>query len=379
MPESGEAGTTTVTSGRKCSALLAKSGPLGSLVRTLLESPLWSKEGYALTWEAVPLSLERVTIFTSTPCDNPSPSNESAETLNVSDIPSNRCLFRLRLSALPTEGTESSSSPLMLTPTSVMYSDTPEEMQARKKRNGYRNGTKYVNLETQLKYDPKYAGMLPTPQAMDGTDVRAIMGKNDELIETASGLRRKVQTGSDFGVSLGFMAKSGLLPTPLAVDVSHKKRVEANRKSGVSFKSRENVDARPNGLTDFLQFHGMLPTPTAGEGEKYTNTYNPNSQMGQSLSAMAGSGMLPTPRTCSVMGAALDTKGNLEGNRFPNLETVVGKIVCSPKTDGPSFRLSPLFTEEMMGFPFGWTTFPFLSQSGETNPSKPTETPSSRK
>ena len=89
----------------------------------------------------------------------------------------------------------------------------------------------------------------------------------------------------------------------------------------------------------------LLPTPTAIEGEKYTNTFNPNSQMGKSLSAMAGSGMLPTPQQ-----------------------------ECCPERDGKGFRLSPLFTEEMMGFPLMWTTLPFLSQDGDLKHSRHTET-----
>jgi hypothetical protein len=59
------------------------------------------------------------------------------------------------------------------------------------------------------------------------------------------------------------------------------------------------------------------------------------------------------------------------------LETAVDYVAHQTQSvpDGESSRLSPLFTEEMMGFPFLWTTLPFLSQNGETNPSKPTETP----
>jgi hypothetical protein len=40
---------------------------------------------------------------------------------------------------------------------------------------------------------------------------------------------------------------------------------------------------------------------------------------------------------------------------------------------GKSSHISPLFVEEMMGFPENWITSPFLS--GEKNQSKPTETP----
>ena len=53
--------------------------------------------------------------------------------------------------------------------------------------------------------------------------------------------------------------------------------------------------------------------------------------------------------------------------------------ICSSKNAGETSRLSPLFTEEMMGFPLGWTELPFLSESGAPNPSKPTETQSCRK
>ena len=328
MPESGEDGTTTATSGRKCSALLAKSGPLGSLVRTLLESPLWSKEGYALTWEAVPLCLERVTIFTSTPCDNPSPSNESAETLNVSDIPSSRCLFRLRLSVPPTEGTGSSYSPMLQTPTVVMTRERPEDMRARAERNGYKNGTKYGSLESQVMYDPKV---------------------------------------------------HGLIPTPMAVDIQHKERVKGLKDAGATMHSRVNGDSRPNGLTDYLDFMGLLPTSYAGM-DKGNNKWNENSQGGTGLTAMAANGFLPTPCAHDAKGKTnpgvrKEGSGCIYGETLPD---TIGRV-CDPNTDGPGFRLSPLFTEEMMGFPLMWTTLPFLSPNGEPNPSKPTETPSSRK
>jgi hypothetical protein len=60
------------------------------------------------------------------------------------------------------------------------------------------------------------------------------------------------------------------------------------------------------------------------------------------------------------------------------LPDTVGRV-CTPTQDGQTFRLSPLFTEEMMGFPFLWTTLPFLKQNGASSPSRLTETPSSPK
>ncbi|MEZ3418308.1 MAG: DNA cytosine methyltransferase [Bacteroidales bacterium] len=56
----------TVISGRRCCALLTKSGPLGSLVRTLLESPRWSSPARLLTWDVKVLCSVRVTEFTDT-------------------------------------------------------------------------------------------------------------------------------------------------------------------------------------------------------------------------------------------------------------------------------------------------------------------------
>ena len=238
---------------------------------------------------------------------------------------------------------------------------------------------------------------------------------------------------------------AGLLPTPLAVDIQHKRRTEELMATGTDkFHSRANGESRPNGLMDYLQFNGLLPTPTAIEGTKYTNTYNENSQMGQSLSAMAGSGMLPTPtaqdfkrrgpnskqqgigevvRKMLPTPTARDEKNpsSPEGERIARkmeqgwtielndlagmgmlptprsnnmtelnlanekvadekhgrLEGVLASRLqnSSPKTAGGTFRLSPLFTQEMMGFPYLWTELPFLSISGEQNPLKPTETP----
>lgn len=354
--------TITVTSGQKCSALLTKSGPLGSLVKMLLDSPLWSKEGYSLTWDAIPLCSERVTDFTDTNCDSASPLNASAQTLRVLDTPSSRCLFRLRLSALPIGETESSLLPMLQTPTVVMTCESPESFRARAERKGYKNGTQYGSLESQVNYDPRFKGLLKTPSEFDGF---VVSPKANPIPGDSGCLAQEIM--------LGYAEKRGL----------------------------------------------MLPTPTAGEAEKYRLQYTPGSQMGTSLSAMGASGLLPTPTArdeknpSSPDGNRLKRKlaqgytielndlaamGNLptpssrdwKGKTNPGIvkegsgciygETLpdtIGRLTENsdlPK-DGPSFRLSPLFTEEMMGFPFLWTTLPFLQQSGGPNLSRPTETP----
>ena len=342
MPENGGGETMTVTSGRKCSALLTKSGPLGLSVRMLLESPLWWKEGYSLTWEASPLSSRRVTSFTDTNLTSPSPSNASAKTLRVLDTPSSRCLFRLRLSVRPTEETGSSSSHTMMliTPTTVQISDPPEKMKERKERNGYRNGTTFTSLETQVKYDPKVQGLIRTPSAMDA--------RNWEHSEYTGGrtLAQEIVQNEKY---------KSLLPTPTVIQggpnkIEDGKRVYHKDKKGGGFSAQ---------LQD-LAVSGLLPTPRA------------NSAMGT----------LPTPSARDWKGKTTPgvrkQSGCVYGEMLPDAIGRMTQDSC-PNTDGQSFRLSPLFTEEMMGFPFLWTTLPFLKQDGDLNPSRHTEMQSSLK
>jgi hypothetical protein len=108
-------------------------------------------------------------------------------------------------------------------------------------------------------------------------------------------------------------------------------------------------------------------------------------QLWAHVTGAIGGGVLPTPRTCSAMAARLDTTGNLKGNRFPNLETVIARDMLPTPTvndsknaslppsqadrdglagamlrddsipTGAATYLNPSFVEEMMGFPVGWT------------------------
>lgn len=86
----------------------------------------------------------------------------------------------------------------------------------------------------------------------------------------------------------------------------------------------------------------LLPTPMTAEADKYTKKFNPKSQMGQSLTALAVNGMLPKRSEKDLEAAAMHSKG--------------------------SQNLNPLYVEEMMGFPLMWTTLPFLKEGGERNP-----------
>ena len=117
-PGSEEARRMTVTSGLKCLELYRNSGPLGSLVRTLLGSSIWRSTRCTLTWKT------KVT-------------------------PSNRLLFRLVPSTPRTGGTD---APLWLgTPTA----GTGTHGRSEKWRKG-----KTPNPQ-------EYVMMFPTPKATD--------------------------------------------------------------------------------------------------------------------------------------------------------------------------------------------------------------------
>lgn len=117
-----------------------------------------------------------------------------------------------------------------------------------------------------------------------------------------------------------------LLPTPTATEIHHWQRVECWKRQGrTSMHETEDGEKNPNGLTDFLDFHGLLPT-LEHIGRKGKN-----------------------PRQ--------------------------GGLPDSFAQTGRSFQLNPLFVAEMMGFPTSWTVLPFLP--GGSSPSRDTGTPSS--
>lgn len=322
MPGSAEAQKMTVTSGLTCLGALTKSSPIGSFVRTLLESSRWWSKARYLKWQIKPLFSTRATEFQDTNSERPLPFNESATTLAVTDTKSSRYLFRLAVSEPPTDGTESSSSDTVLlqTPTSVQTDETPESMRARAERNGYKNGTKFGSLTSQVKYDPRVQPFLKTPYTADSY--------------------------TDNMKSKGVSGTSGTLAQEIV--------------SGYAEKHR--------GLR-----LDMLPTPTARDGK------NPSSPEGEriarkreqgwtiELNDLAPMGLLPTPRTSEQGNNSNLDAQSVADHRFPNLETVLARVIqreIPVESDGETSRLSPLFTEEMMGFPFLWTTLPFLSPDG---------------
>ena len=154
-------------------------------------------------------------------------------------------------------------------------------------------------------------GLLPTPRAT-------------EIVEDPERfVKRLGDRTMNCVLNLSSMAvcRPWLLPTPMSTDIHHADRVkELKEAGGDTFHSRKNGETRPNGLTDFLDFHGMLPTPAAQDGKNST---------------------LPPSQS--------------------DRHTLPGCVVknCQP-TDGQASQLNPLFVTEMMGFPSDWLVSPFL-------------------
>ncbi len=200
----------TVTSGRKCFGQYGRYDPLGSLVRTLLESPAWYNPAVRLRWKVKPLCLKRLTRKQYS--NKSTLSKPSAEILNVKDIPSSRFLFQLAVSERRTRGTGYGS----LLPTvqtqglkvcdkngktkfmdvSLLPTPTAQDF----KRRG-------PNSKQQGLPEAAYKKILPTPTARSY--------KNGSKI-TDERSRRKISQG--WAMELNDLAVSGLLPNPTRRD-----------------------------------------------------------------------------------------------------------------------------------------------------------------
>lgn len=255
--------TMTATSGLRCYESSGRYSPLSSLVRTLLVSSRWYSPAKMLRWKAQPLSLTRTTTFTKK--NSSSSSKQSVQTLSVKDTPSSRLLFRLVPSVRPTNETECGSSQegmfphLLLTPCTREFCEDPASMRARAKRNGYKNGTKYNSLLSQVVY-------------------------------------------------------SDILPTPVTQGL------------------KVCQDGKQKGLPETFRRCDWLLTPSASDGMR-----------------------------------AMMTMDNLKAHRKKNAAQSNLAEQIAHKIGGGTSQLSPLFVEEMMGYPLIYLILPFLSQNGDKN------------
>lgn len=309
--------TMTATSGRTCFGRFGKFSPLGSLVRTLLESRRWWSPAKSLSWGVQTIYSRRIT-YTERKAS--SHSTKSAKTLSKKDIPSNRLLFQLVPSEHRTDETGFGLLPTVQT-----------------------QGQKQCNKDGKTEFMP--LELLPTPNAMD------FPHKDMEINE--KGRRNPKKGKTDHSLGLEDMAMASLLPTPTAID----------RGGGRINKSQSpNASERPT--LALAARKGLLPTPCSIEATKFTKTINPKSQMGQGLTALAVNGLLFTPMAADGMRANM----KMQALKNHNKENANLAEQIAHKVGGGTSQLNPLFVEEMMGFPLMWTALPFLSQSGDKNP-----------
>ena len=191
------------------------------------------------------------------------------------------------------------------------------------------------------------------------------------------------------------------MPTPTATMREDFERVERLKEKGATtiYSRANNPDGtgRHHGLLTYMGFYDLLPTVqttdwntplTQTQKENYEKRYEGKGVVPSctyQLRQMAADGLLPTP-TASLEKQSHSNLENINPRQKWNLYEVIAEEVQtiqkkSPDAEnaGKTSRLSPLFTEEMMGFPLMWTALPFLSESGAPKPSKPTATPSSPK
>ena len=159
-----------------------------------------------------------------------------------------------------------------------------------------------------------------------------------------------------------------LLPTPMATDIHHAERVAELKKRGAKgLRCRDKGEAGANGLTDWMDFHGMLPTPTARD-------YRNGSRMGSvrmnrkiekgytvELNDMAINGLLPTPTERDYKGSA--SMESIQRRKRNHLTNNLSDVYAQR---GKTSQLNPRFVAEMMGFPVDWTVLPILN--GGKNP-----------
>lgn len=265
-----------------------------------MESLRWFSPARRLTWVAQTIFSRRETY---TERNKDMSSTASVRTSRMRDIPSSRVLFRL----VPSE-----------------------------RRTG---GTGYG-----LWRGGKMTDLLKTPSAMD-----------------AEKYTKTYNPDSQMGRSLTAMAVNDLLPTPLAVSVRHSKRCQELRAAGdVPFHSRVNGETRPNGLEDYLEFNGLMPSPVSQDYRRR----GPNSRQ-QGLPEVCHR-LLHTP---IADGLKKRTGKGQERMHAEDFEAMFPENGGSPASkDGRASQLNPLFVGEMMGYPLEWLTSPFLSGDGEGRP-----------
>jgi len=158
---------------------------------------------------------------------------------------SSRFHFQLARLTPRTKGKEYGS--LLITPTTKQEIQDLEKFQRRMKK--YKNGTTVPNLATQVM---DLIGMLPTPTASEAS-------AGAELV---TGMRKKRKSGQIYASKLIDLARSGMLPTPLASDCGKKNTGLSNQESLTSLARQATGEISRLSPQFVLEMMGFPPNWT---------------------------------------------------------------------------------------------------------------------
>lgn len=314
----------TATSGRRLSESSRRLDPLGSWVRMCLESLRWFSPARRLTWVAQTIFSRRETY---TERNKDMSSTASVRTSRMRDIPSSRVLFRLVPSERRTGGTGyglwrgGKMTDLLKTPSAMDAEIGPPKSNPKSGDSGC--------LAQEIVGG--YAVILPTPNAVE-----------------AEKFAKTYNPDSQMGSSLTAMAVNDLLPTPLAVSVRHSKRCQELRSAGdVPFHSRVNGETRPNGLEDYLEFNGLMPSPVSQDYRRR----GPNSRQ-QGLPELCHK-LMPTPTAMDSSEATARMRSSQMKEGSMHSVTLARAVQSRDSKDGKTSQLNPPVCRGDDGIPFG--------------------------
>jgi hypothetical protein len=168
-------------------------------------------------------------------------------------------------------------------------------------------GTKYKRLYFQLAPSTRPIGetefgLLRTPAAQEpGINAKNLTDKDGNPAQIGSRAYTKTGRLAQVGITQQ-VQMMGLLPTPIVSNVHHAERVKKLKESGAETMASRKLGAnRPNGLIDYLDFNGMLPTPQARDEKNGSKLEDGRIQRkieqgwSMGLNDLSTMGMLPTP------------------------------------------------------------------------------------
>ena len=136
----------------------------------------------------------------------------------------------------------------------------------------------------------------------------------------------------------------GLLPTPVSIDAG----------SGRTNRSL-SPNATPRPTLAKAARENLLPTPTVMEDRRKPNGSARDRKLMTNLNPFSVAELLLTPQASDGLRSGMRMETLVKAKENGDLAQQIAHRI-----GGGDSQLNPLFVEEMMGFPRGWTASPFL-------------------